>query len=335
VDGATGSSGSALVFAADDNFAEGLAVALHSALVHLGPMAAPEVYLLDNGLSERSWAKLRRIADRARPGLRLRGVEVAADRLGPIAKGSHLSPASYARLLLAEAVEPHVRRAVYLDVDVLVRRDLSPLFTLDLGGALVAAVRDYYTSSTAHEMSGVRDRSNPRPYFNTGVLVIDVERWRGTGLADRILEYAQAGPEPLRFADQDALNGVIDNWCELDYRWNVQQLPRHIYAREWPRELTESEQYAYRHRRELFRAAAVVHFISSIKPWRYSCATAGTWAWVVGLIRSGWYSPGELAAWLVRWQVPRLRYRIGRSMQRMQRPPDELGSYDRLSAGRK
>jgi lipopolysaccharide biosynthesis glycosyltransferase len=329
------SSAFGLAFAADDNFGEGLGVAVYSALVHLAPAASPEVYVLDNGLSDPSWGRLTKVVGAARPGVALHRVKIAAEHLGPVADDSHLSAAAYSRVLIPELVPSHVSRVIYLDVDVLVRRDLAPLFTLDLGGAPVAAVRDYYTSSTAHELSDVRDRANPRPYYNTGVLVIDVRAWRDSGLAERVLQYARAGPRPLRFADQDALNGVVETWFELDYRWNVQQLPRHIYAAEWPRVLSETEEYSYRARWQLFRAAVVLHFISSIKPWRYSCATAGTRAWMVALIQSGWYSPRETFAWLVRWHAPRLGYQLRSAVKRLHRRADPSGLYDRLTAGRK
>ena len=306
----------ALVFAADDNFTEGLAVAIHSALKHLPPGVSPEIYLLDNGLSEESHARLRRTVAAARRDVDLRRVQIPGHRLGPMQADSHLRPATYARVLIPEVLPPHIRRVVYLDSDVLVRRDVSPLFSIELGGALLGAVRDYFTSSTAHELSGVRDRSNPRPYFNAGVLVIDVIAWRTAGLVDRVLEYARSG-EPLRWADQDALNGVVEDWYELDARWNVQHVPTTIFRADFPLVLDERGEAIYGERRSNYRASAIVHFIGSVKPWHYSCAAAGTYGWVCGLIRSRWYTPRETVVWLVRWHRPRLRYWVGRWRKRL------------------
>jgi lipopolysaccharide biosynthesis glycosyltransferase len=40
------------VFAGNDRYARGLAVAIHSSLTHLSGRVAPEIYILDDGLSD-------------------------------------------------------------------------------------------------------------------------------------------------------------------------------------------------------------------------------------------------------------------------------------------
>ena len=219
--------------------------------------------MFDNDLSSSSRARLLKIVDAAGRRYGLRWIRIPAERLGHLASDSRFGPASYARLLIPELVPRQIRRAVYLDSDVLVRGDLSPLFTVELGDALVGAVRDFAIGSTVHEMSGVRDPDRPRVYFNTGVLVMDVARWRNEGLADRALEYAAAGSEPLPWADQDALNAVLESWHELEYRWNVQQ--RNLFmAERLPR--TEITEHLHRQRWNLYRTAVVLHFVGP-NPW--------------------------------------------------------------------
>ena len=313
----------AIVFAADEGIAQGLAVAMYSALANLRRSVRPAIYVLDNGLSETSRARVRKLVDAARRSNELRWIRIPTERLGPVTDDCHFTPASYSRLLIPELVPGHVRRAVYLDADVLVMRDLSPLFSVELGGALVGAVRDYFTGSTVDEQSGVRERTHPRPYFNAGLLVIDVAGWRGTGLAEQAMRYARTGNEPLRWADQDALNAVVESWHELDYRWNVQQRPTSLFAADFVRTYTPTEERIYRERWNLYRAAAVLHFIGRTKPWSYTCNTAGTTAWVRTLMRSGWYAPVEALIWLVRWYGPRLRYRLGTAKRRWRMDPSE------------
>src|SRR4051812_29813504 len=135
-------------------------------------------------------------------------------------------------------------------------------------------------------MSGVRDDVRPKPYFNTGVLVMNLPAWRGTGMAQRALRYAAEGA-PLRWADQDALNAVLDNWFELESRWNVQHgnLFSPCYQPDTPRTAA-----LYHDRRDLYAAAAVLHFVGRAKPWSHLCTAPGTAAWVRSLVRSGWYT---------------------------------------------
>jgi lipopolysaccharide biosynthesis glycosyltransferase len=178
----------------------------------------------------------------------------------------------------------------------LVKGDLSPLFAIDVGDAAFAAVTDVAIKTTDSESSGVRDRSRPRPYFNGGVLVIDIPRWRSSGLGERALQYATATDEPLPWVDQDALNAVAGEWRELDYVWNFQSAQ--LSAQD-PR---------------LYRRAAVVHFTGQ-KPWRGSCTTRGATAWVRSLLASGWYTRGAALRWLLRYLAQRLRFLLGTARQ--------------------
>lgn len=288
----------ALVFAGDDASGPGLAVAMHSALANLAPAAHPDVCVLDNGLSELSRSRLRKVVRAARSVDDVRWIPTPGEHLGEVAIDSHLTPASYSRLLIPELLPQHIRRVVYLDADVLVREDISPLFTVDLRGAPTGAVRDFVITSTVHESSGVRERAHPRPYFNAGVLVIDVARWRVEGLGERAMRYAGAG-EPLRWADQDALNALGVDWHELDFRWNVQPRARDLRVVGKRRAHTEIEDHLYRRYSDSGRAAWVLHFAGRTKPWRRSSLRPGTAAWVRAMLRTRWYSPREAFTWLL------------------------------------
>src|SRR5437764_13608615 len=113
---------------------------MHSAIAKLHPEFAPEIYVRDNGLSESSRARLLRVANAARRSSELRFIRVPSERLGHLPGPSIYGPAAYSRLLIPELVPTHIQRAVYLDPDVLVLRDLSPLLTIELGDAPFGAV---------------------------------------------------------------------------------------------------------------------------------------------------------------------------------------------------
>lgn len=305
----------ALVFAGDEAFGQGLAVAMHSALANLASGVHPDVCVLDNGLSEFSRSRLRKVVRAARSIDDVRWIPTAREHLGDVAAGSHLTPATYSRLLIPALLPGHIRRAIYLDADVIVRGDISPLFTIDLRGAPTGAVRDSVITSTVHEKSGVRERADPRPYFNLGVLVIDVARWRVEGVGERALRYAEAG-EPLRWADQDALNALSLDWHELDFRWNVAASGRDLRVLGKRRAHPQIEGRLYRGHIRLRRAARVVHFVGPMKPWEHRSLRPGTGAWVCAMLRTRWYSPREAFTWLLRRQadtIVAVGRRIGRT----------------------
>jgi lipopolysaccharide biosynthesis glycosyltransferase len=141
------------------------------------------------------------------------------------------STAPYRRILLADRF-PGLDRLLYLDADILVRDDLGDLWDVDLAGkpvgAVVEAAFDPGEAWMAHYAGG---------YFNSGVLLIDLRRWRAEGLtaqvADRlaarrrVLAEAKAqevttDPATALWGEQTPLNeALIGRWRPLPPRWNL------------------------------------------------------------------------------------------------------------------
>ncbi len=191
--------GFALVFASDENFVRGLAAAMHSALAKLPPAFAPEIYVLDNELSESSRTRLSRVVNTARGSDELRWIPVRDERLECLPTSTY-TIAVYSRLLIPELLPLHIRRAVYLDADVLVLQDVSPLFTIDLADAPFGAAWAVGPDNPDPAHVRIRDGDHPRAEFNTGVMVMDLEHWRSTGLGERAVQYAATSNKPLRVA---------------------------------------------------------------------------------------------------------------------------------------
>jgi lipopolysaccharide biosynthesis glycosyltransferase len=188
---------------------------------------------------------------------------------------------SYARLLIATAL-PGLDRAVYLDGDILVRRSLEPLFATDLQGAPIAACVDLNAPTLAQGLPNFAQwhLDGDAPYFNGGVLVLDLHAWRDRGLTDRAVRLAETSSASLGWADQDVINIVVGADCRrLDASWNV------LHGG-WGRRAHPSRTGAALPRAEVERALrdpAIVHFAGSIKPWharfggRWSSSTYGEW----------------------------------------------------------
>lgn len=296
---ATGHSNRALVLAADgsDTFVRGVAVTTHSALTRLSSDCNADVYLLDNGISQDSRARLARVLDSALAGRRLHWVPVDRSRFAHLPVVPELPAIVYSRLLIPELLPETVERVVYLDGDTLVRHDLSPLFELPLDGALTAAVRDYMIDRTDHVWSGIRGPEADRPYLNAGVLVMDVPGWRRERLGERAVEYVKS-EGALRWQDQDAINAVIGDWHELEPGWNVQ-----LGSLRRP-DLTYFARDADGGRGAIERltaTGAVLHFAGAAKPWNPRASVACGHSWIIHLIRAGWYDDHEAAGWLSSW----------------------------------
>lgn len=286
----------AVVFATNEDYARGLAVAISSCLAHVLDDDRPNIYVLDDGISDASRARLHRVIERLGAHDRVHWITAPRERFLSHS-GNGASPATYLRLLLADLLPEHVTRALYVDADVLVQADLTPLLNSALDGAPVGAVRDYAIGTTDHPWAGLESVRPPRTYMNAGILLIDLERWRAAALGERTLSYAAGQRERLSWEDQGALNAVVPRWCELDLTWNVQLLNLAVAERLPHTDLTDD---LVARRRALIRDGAILHFVGP-NPWSTRSTVAGTTRWVRWFVRSGWYSPLGAAAWVTGW----------------------------------
>ena len=177
----------------------------------------------------------------------------------------HFTRMSYARLLVARAL-PSIERAVYLDGDILIRRSIDPLLDVDLHGLPIGACRDLNAMTIAQGFPNFADwhLDGDAPYFNGGVLVLDLASWRAHGLTDRAVALAEKSSASLGWADQDVINILLGARCQrLDATWNV--LHGGWGRRAHPARIGGA--IAADETRRALRDPAIVHFAGSIKPW--------------------------------------------------------------------
>ena len=193
-------------------------------------------------------------------GAQINLVEIAAreSQLRNVPTSGHLTEATYYRLLLPELLPRSVRRVIYLDCDLVVRRDVAELWQCDLGQHSTAAVLE--PRAHHHRDVGLRSETD---YFNAGVLLLDLSAWREQHIHRRALEFATKFPGHLRYHDQDALNHVLDGrWQRLDSRWN-QQFKFFVHT---SRRLKLDRALVRRVRHDPF----IIHFTTASKPWHSS-----------------------------------------------------------------
>lgn len=268
---ASGDAAIPVVYGIDDRFALPCAASLQSALDHLGPGRRLDVHIIDGGVSRRNRARLSEsFHGRA---CRLLWLEPERDRLSALKVGGDISVATYYRLLIPQLL-PGWDKAIYLDADVIVERDLAELWELPLQNRHLLAVQD----QGIRLISGPFGLSNYRAlripvgmkYFNAGVLVLNLSKWRECQTARRIIDYVRAEHEHIRFHDQDGLNAILWNdWLELDPRWN--QMPQIL-------QVAAPEDSPFD--RETFRAVTtapyIVHYASADTPWQFGCRHPAT-----------------------------------------------------------
>lgn len=162
----------------------------------------------------------------------------------------HISAVTYARMLLAWLLPDDIARVVYLDCDVLVRAPIEELAEIDLAGRPLGAVKEVnaWRLASGRDVRTRRDLFDPAdPFFNAGVLAIDLAEWRKMNIEKLLAELEKEGTLGRLRNDQLILNHVFkDNWAVLDGRWNMLAKGRTVQVLD----------------------PAVVHYTGVRKPWK-------------------------------------------------------------------
>lgn len=165
------------------------------------------------------------------------------------------------RVFLPELL-PDLDKVLYLDSDLIVLQSLAELWERDLSQHALAAVTNPMPAIHRRYPRDVLGLA-PEDYFNSGVLLLNLERLRKDGARERLLEYARQHPANA-CPDQDALNVLFHDSClRLHLRWNYQTALLDLHPHEVPIPAAQV--------REAATNPAIVHFSGPFKPWMYLC----------------------------------------------------------------
>jgi lipopolysaccharide biosynthesis glycosyltransferase len=212
-----------VVTSADDEFAVPLAAMVRSLVEHLPASQPLTLHVIAGSLSTANRARLMR--SWPFPHLHVRWLEPPAGRAAALPVWGRMTIHTYYRLFLDDILDASDARVLWLDADLIVRRDLSPLWHVALGAHGTAAVQDPevpYVSSR-YGVAGFAELGLParQPYFNAGVMLIDRGWWRRHDITRLTLAYVNRYRRQLTFCDQEGLNAALGGrWTALDARWN-------------------------------------------------------------------------------------------------------------------
>jgi len=209
--------------ASNECYFPGLYCAVASALSHLDSTREVDLKVLDGGISKHSKNTLCRLVERYGKVVRLQFVAVDDSLFRDATLGPGRSHMAYCRILLPQLLD--VARLIYLDCDLLVFRDLSELFDLELSlGKILAVVPDSETLTLGDDSRTLANAMNlpaAKRYFNSGVMLLNLNQLRKQNFTEKSLEFLKNWSGHYRFHDQSAINfllhGQID---ELPEHWN-------------------------------------------------------------------------------------------------------------------
>ena len=211
-----------IALAADNNYAQHVAVVMESILENTDEANKVRFFLLSDAITAEKITGLQQTISGKNAELVICDLS-AYKGFEKLYTSGHISKAAYFRLDMANILPADVQKVIYLDVDLLVLQDIAGLWNIDMQGKAIAAVPDYGIMASKrlmqqkHEVIGL---PLDKKYFNSGVVIMDLQQWRANDYSAKVIELAATGNFPHH--DQDALNKLfMYNWTELPLSWNV------------------------------------------------------------------------------------------------------------------
>jgi lipopolysaccharide biosynthesis glycosyltransferase len=257
-----------VVVTADDSYADPVIVTLYS-MALADPQVKVRATILHRGLLDSTVERIKTALPSS-----IEPEFARVDHLTALGLSEqHLPLESYLRLAAPDVVRGE--RAVYIDCDTLVLRSILELWEVDLSGLPLGAARNlgspFFGSPLAIPDWERRGLDPTLPYFNAGVLVLDLGKWRELNISDEVVR--QALRHPTKHSnDQVPLNVVLSGrWAELDTRWN--QHPT-VYGGSHAAGVIGAESFAATR-----DDPWIVHFLGRRKPWQTGCTHPLTGEW--------------------------------------------------------
>lgn len=272
-----------VILSANEKYVPYVSVVLESIKENADPVRNYDVVVLNSDIVPESQIVLKKQVAASNFSLRFYDAMQIMRAYADLRVYGHFRLETYFRLIVPQ-IMPHSDKAVYLDSDLVVLRDVADLFDTELGDNLIGATRDADTAGMFNGfdpdmeayLNDVLQLSDPYNYFQAGVLLMNLEAFRRRYTTAEMLECAAS--RKWNLLDQDVLNYLAkDSVCYVDMAWNTlmdwEHLRRGSIIGLAPESLREQHEQAR-------RKPYIVHYAGpDNKPWEFRDADMGAYFW--------------------------------------------------------
>lgn len=217
-----------IVFASDTNYVPVLTTAVYSMLTNASREFHYDIYVLS---SKPDFSKFNVMKDFLEQcgyaTVRVVDVSHLLSDYSLTTNNAHISQETYYRFLIQDIL-PYYDKVLYLDSDLIIKADISTLYSTVLEDNYLAAVKDIDFAGNLNLKDGVRAKyakdvlclSQPYDYFQAGVLLLNTKKLRDDIPLEVWLK--ESADSKYIYNDQDILNKYCSGKvCFLDPAWNV------------------------------------------------------------------------------------------------------------------
>lgn len=254
-----------IIYVSNDGYAGHLAASMYSLMDNNRNIRNMDIYVLSVGMSARYQERLRTVAETFHRTLHVVELGNLEERFGFDIDTRGFDISAMGRLFAPQVLPQYVKKALYLDCDTIVCRSIRPLYETELGDNLVGMVMEPTVYKEMKESIGL---GKDEPYYNSGVLLMALGRWREEDVLRQLLHFYESCQGRLFACDQDTINGALKGRIKaLPVKYNYFTNYRYFrYStlcslcgayRETGREVYE----------EAGRAPVIIHYLGDERPW--------------------------------------------------------------------
>lgn len=257
-----------IVLCADNNYVPYCGITLLSLLKNNKEKNC-NIHIIQPDFTEESKAILNELASKYKQNIYYYTIneEYVTSLFDNISLREHISLATYIRLFLPTILPQSLDKVIYLDCDLIVRKDLKSLWNIDITNYSVGVVVNSRENRTKqNKRLGLGDDIILN-YFNAGVILINLAYWRKNNTEEELL-LAQTKlsekKDALKWADQDLLNYVLwDSKLLVPLEYNVSET--------FYKNIKSTNPLFQKEIEKAIVDPCIIHYTTSMKPWVEEC----------------------------------------------------------------
>lgn len=227
-----------------------------------------------------------------------------------------------ARLIMDKFLPDNMEKVLYLDGDTIVRGSLKYLWNTDLKKYVLGASIEPTVDKIRKKNLGLEFK----PYYNAGVLLVNLKKWKQINAGKIILDYYKKNNGKLFANDQDAINGSLsDSIYTLLPKYNFFNI-FYQYPHKFLKKLMGQVEYIDKDDfEECVKNPIIIHYLGEERPWREGNHHKYRDEYVKYLNKTPWNNQGIEKGWnlyFICWDIfnfltkpfPAIRYRIINSL---------------------
>lgn len=197
-----------IVFATSDLYSKPAHITLQSMLMN--NMSADDItlYYIGNGLEDETKERLQKLVNEFERTIVFIPMPEWLNSISGLLRTNAIA---YTYCYFQDILPESVDKVLLLEGDTIVTDDLTEFYNIDIADYYLAAADDLQ-SKWCKEKVGIKASS---PYFNSGVMLINLKKMREDNISNRITKLIKSGTAKFMYEVQDEMNVLLEGKVKI------------------------------------------------------------------------------------------------------------------------